>query len=152
MSGSQGANSRGGRYRAFEGTRFVVCGYEGADREALVERIDALGGFVLSRSQRQHQTPHVVVCGNVNDATYRVSWRRPREPIRIGGWATGWPLRARGRIRKMAATGGSPPRTLPTLLRSRFLTVSRRNSSPPRQTTKNHHRRSRPSTTRSPPS
>lgn len=73
MSGSQGANIRGGRYRAFEGTRFVVCGYEGADLEAVVERIDALGGSVLSRSQRQHVTPHIVVCGNVSDPTYRVS-------------------------------------------------------------------------------
>lgn len=72
MSGSQGA-SRGGRYRTYEGTRFVVCGYEGADLEAVVERIDALGGSVLSRSQRQHVTPHIVVCGNVNDPAYRVS-------------------------------------------------------------------------------
>ena len=73
MSGSQGASSRGGRYRAFEGSLFVVCGYEGAELEAVVERIDALGGTVLSRSQQRHQTPHVVVCGSVNDPTYRVS-------------------------------------------------------------------------------
>jgi hypothetical protein len=72
MSGSQGANSRGGRYRTYEGTRFVVCGYENADLEAVVQRIDALGGSVLSRGQRQHVTPHIVVCGNVNDPTYRV--------------------------------------------------------------------------------
>jgi hypothetical protein len=139
MSGSQGAHSRGGRYRAFEGTRFLVCGYEGADREALVERIDALGGSVLSRSQHQHQTPHVVVCGNVNDPTYRVSCDDD-----AGGGGLRSPKRpGRGkneRERRLAVAGGARPRHC------------RCSHSPPTHTKQTQRRTSRPSTTRSPPS
>lgn len=59
------------QHGSFRETTVLVCGFADADRDALVSRVQEMGG---NTQTRLHSTtlPHVVVCGKMLDEHYRV--------------------------------------------------------------------------------
>jgi hypothetical protein len=70
----------------FRATTVLVCGYSPPDVDALIGVVQGMGGNTQSRFHTK-ALPHIVVCGNTLDESYRVrsvAARARQRPLHAG--------------------------------------------------------------------